>query len=140
MTQITIPQIKSTAFTMLAIFLLAPLFTAWQLQMMGEFHVTTRAGLWDFCVHAATSSFWLSVGWLFVRSPFAGKITELLTAAHSVAPDGTKTDKSAKLIITEPSPPVLSVTPEPTPVQTVPPQVQAKSIPTKSPQSKPKTK
>jgi hypothetical protein len=104
MANITVPQIKSVALTMLAIFLLAPLFTAWQLQIMGEFHVTTRVGLWDFCIHAATSSFWLAVGWLFVKSPFAPRIVELLTQAHSVDPAGTVTDKSAKLTITNPAP------------------------------------
>lgn len=104
MANITIPQIKSTALTMLAIFLLAPLFTAWQLHEMGEFHVKTWAGLKDFSEHAASSSGWLVLGWLFVKSPFAPKIVELLTQAHSVDPSGTVIDKSAKLTITNPSP------------------------------------
>lgn len=102
MAQITIPQIKSTALTLTAIFFLAPLFTAWQLHEMNELHIETLKGLKDFCVHAATSSGWLCVGWLFVRSPFAKRITELLTEAHSVSPDGTETDKSVKLTVTAP--------------------------------------
>lgn len=104
MTQVTIPQIRSTVLTMLAIFLLAPLFTAWQLQLMGELHITDRMGLWDFCEHAGMSSFWLAIGWLFVKSPFAPRIVELLTSAHSVDASGTETDKSTKLTITAPVP------------------------------------
>jgi len=106
--KMTIPQIKSTALTMLAIFLLAPLFTAWQLHEMGELHITNLQGFKDFCIHAATSSGWLALGWLFLKSPFASKITELLTSAHSVAPDGTETDKTTKLKITEPVLPDLA--------------------------------
>ncbi len=103
MANITIPQIRSTALTMLMIFLLAPIFTAWQLHLMHELHVTTWAGFWDFCEHAADSSAWLAVGWLFVKSPFAPRIMELLTSAHSVDPSGAETDKSTKLTITGPS-------------------------------------
>ena len=135
MPQITVPQIRSTAYTMLAIFLLAPLFTAWQLQMMDEFHVTTWTGFMDYLKHASLSSFWMAIGWLFLRSPFAGKITEIMSAAHSIAPDGTQTNKSTKLTITEPVPV------EPIPAQTAPVQdkpVQAKPPQATPPQSKPR--
>lgn len=135
MPQITLPQIRSTIYTMLAIFLIAPLFTAWQLHEMGEFHVTTRQGLIDFLEHAAASSGWLCLGWLFLASPFAGKITELLARAHYVAPDGTETNKSAKLTISGPSPDSTHPQP-PSPIDET--MVQAAKSIVNSPEVKPK--
>lgn len=147
MPNITVPQIRSTVFTMLAIFLLAPLFTAWQLQLMGELHITDMPGFWDFCKHASMSSFWLATGWLFLKSPFASQITQLLSQAHSVAPDGTETSKSTSLTITSPAAdpiPIPIPIPVPVPVDAVPdkpvetaPAVQPKPKP---PQGKSKPK
>lgn len=93
----TIPQVKSTALSVLAILIGAPLLTCLQLYWSHELHGWSDVP--DALNHSSFSAFWLAIGWLFFKSPFASKFTELLQT--KTYPSGATEQTSVK--ITEPA-------------------------------------
>jgi len=96
-----IPQIKSTA-TMVALILVGvPMATCVHLYFTGE--LKGWAGLPDALNHATFTALMTACGWILFRSPFAGKITELLQT--STTPAGATTTTSLKVSEPAPEPP-----------------------------------
>lgn len=97
-----VPQIRNTLLCVLTIMIGGPLMGAYFAWQTGELHSFAQLG--SALQHGAFGGFMMALGWIFFRSPFAGKITELLSAAKTVEPDGTVTEQAAKLTISEPEP------------------------------------
>lgn len=57
----------------------------------------------DVLNHASLSAFSTTIGWLFIRSPWAAKITEIMGPQTTPGPDGP-TILAAKMTISEPPP------------------------------------
>ncbi len=93
-----IPQIKNTAVCALVIFVGAPLLTAYFQYELGELHTWSQFG--DTLTHASLSSFMMAIGWIFLKSPMSGKITELFQ--QTTFASGATQATSVK--ITEPEP------------------------------------
>lgn len=95
-------QIKNTAVIFLVILVGIPLATCLHLWMSGEFQactLTACVGLLDALNHSVFTSAMTAFGWLFMRSPLSGKITEILQT--STSPSGVK--KETAVTITEPA-------------------------------------
>jgi Na+/phosphate symporter len=96
-----IPQIRTTLTTVLIILIGVPLFTVFQLWGLGELHTFQAA--WTFISHSFFNVCMVAVGWIFMRSPFASKLTEIVQSATSKSADGTvlkQVDTTVK--VTEP--------------------------------------
>ena len=90
-----IPQIRSTALSLLVILVGVPLATAYLQFLGGTLHNWTQLGhaVWpDGLFH----SFWVAVGWLFLKSPFASRISELVFTKEQSATVGGVTSSQSK--------------------------------------------
>ena len=93
-----IPQIRSVVINLLIILIGGPLagaYFAWQTGEVPDWH-----HLWAILQHGGLASSMMAIGWLLMRSPYAGKITELLST--TTAPSGAVQTTAVK--ITEPAP------------------------------------
>ncbi len=93
------PQIKSTVVNLLIILIGGPLLGAYFAYQTGELH--DWAQLPNALSHGGFASFMLAIGWLCMRSPWSGRIMELLTT--KTTPGGAKETTAVK--ITEPNTP-----------------------------------
>lgn len=93
-----IPQIKSTLLNMLIILIGGPLLGAYFAWQSGELHGWSQFP--DALTHGSFASAMLAIGWLLMKSPFSGRIMELLTTKET--PDGAVATTTLK--ITEPEP------------------------------------
>lgn len=84
------PQIKSTLLCVLAILIGAPLVGAYFAWQVGE--LTSWTQFPQIIEHGTLSSVMMAIGWIFLRSPWASKFTELLNI---------KTDPSGKQEMTK---------------------------------------
>lgn len=98
-----IPQIRSAAVNILIIMIGGPLAGAYFAWQTGE--LTSWTQFWPAIEHGGLASTMMAIGWLLMRSPFAGKITELLQQAKTTAPSGAVTEKTTKVVLTEPPEP-----------------------------------
>lgn len=94
-----VPQIKSTVLSVLVILIGAPLAGAYFSWQTGELHNFHELG--NALTHGFFGAFMLSIGWVFFRSPFSGRITEVLMEARNQQGEQTKTTVK----ITEPETP-----------------------------------
>ena len=97
-----IPQIKSTLLSIVTIMVGGPLMGAYFAWQTGELHNFNQLAV--SLQHGAFGGVMMAIGWIFLRSPFAGRITELLATAKSTQPDGTVKEEAAKMTISEPEP------------------------------------
>ena len=74
-------------------------FTMFHLWLSGEFK--GWADIADVANHASFTATMMTVGWIFLRSPWAGKITEMI-GTQSVPGPGGPTVSTAKVTISEP--------------------------------------
>ena len=93
-----IPQIKSAAVSVAMILLGVPMATILHLYLSGELHYWSQIP--DVLNHASFTAVMAAIAWIFLRSPFAGKFTEILQT--TTTPSGKVTETSVK--ITEPNP------------------------------------
>lgn len=99
-----IPQIRSVAINLLVILVGVPIATAYLQFIAGTLHNWTQFAhsIWpDGVFH----SFWVAIGWLFLKSPFASKLTELVFTKEQTATIGGVTNSSGStqtIKITEP--------------------------------------
>jgi hypothetical protein len=98
-----IPQIKSTLAILLVIIIGTPLVTCLQLYSVGELQGGFQ-GFANAFVHGLFNATMLAIGWLLFRSPFAGKITEILQASKTITPSGAVTEQSTKVTVQDPTP------------------------------------
>lgn len=98
-----IPQLKNTAATVAIIFVGIPLLNCYLMYGNGDLQS------WDMLPHALAHSsfaaFWACVGWLLFRSPWAGKLTELLMTQKTTKGDEIK-ERTIKLTADDIAPPV----------------------------------
>ena len=107
-----IPQIKNTVTCILVILIGSPLAGAYFAWQTGELH--TWSDLWVSLSHGAFAAVMLSIGWLLFKSPFSGRVSELLMTTKTT-PQGT--ERTTSLKIAEPMPDVPVATPTATPQQ-----------------------
>jgi hypothetical protein len=91
-----IPQIKNTVLCLLVILLGAPLAGAYFAWQTGEIH--SFADLWTALQHGLFSAVMMAIGWILLKSPWAGRVTELVLSQKSAK--GAET--TATLKVTEP--------------------------------------
>lgn len=91
-----IPQIKNSIATVAVILVGVPAATCLHLWLTGELH--GWAELPDALNHSSFTALMASVFWLFFKSPFAGKITEILSSTTS----SSGAQKISSVKITEP--------------------------------------
>lgn len=101
--KLRIPQLRNPWLIIPAILVVSVLtsyYTAYnsgQLQHWSQFQMV----LPDFLLHAVMQM----AGWILLRSPWAGKITEILASSSAPGPDGPTTT-TAKVTISEPVAPM----------------------------------
>jgi hypothetical protein len=91
-----IPQIRNTVACLLAILIGAPLlgaYFAWQTGEIHDFHDLGHA-----LTHGLFGAVMMAIGWIFFRSPFGGRITELILSAKTAQGE----EKTTSLKISEP--------------------------------------
>lgn len=92
-----VPQIKNSVVAVLVILIGIPLAECLHLYLTGE--LKGWAGIPDALNHASFTGFMAAIFWIFFKSPFAGRITELLQT--TTTPSGIQQQTSVK--ITEPT-------------------------------------
>lgn len=98
-----IPQIRSTLTMVLTILIGVPVFTVFQLWTLGEIspmHPWQDAS--RIVAHSFFGTVMLAVGWIFFKSPFASKLTEIVQASTATSSKGVVTQTETKVSITEP--------------------------------------
>src|SRR5271166_4599720 len=98
-----IPQIRNTLINLLLILIGGPLAGAYFAWQTGE--IPDWRHLWAILQHGALASAMMAIGWLLMRSPYAGKFTELLSTTTTA--QGATSTTSVK--ISEPAPPAAPV-------------------------------
>ena len=91
-----IPQIKNTILCLVVILVGAPLsgaFFAWQ---TGELH--SFQDLWIALQHGLFSAVMMAIGWILLKSPWAGRVTELVLSQKSAK----GAESTTTLKVTEP--------------------------------------
>jgi hypothetical protein len=91
-----LPQVKSVLLNLLIIIAGGPFLGAYFAWQTGE--LTSLQQLPGALQHGIFASIMMAIGWLLMRSPWAGKVTELLQVKTS--PSGVVQETSIK--ITEP--------------------------------------
>jgi hypothetical protein len=97
-----VPQVKSSLVIVAVILVGTPLATLYTLNLTGEVH--GFPGAWVIIQHSMFPAFMSAVGWILFRSPFAGKITEILQQSTKTDAAGAVTQKETSIKITEPAP------------------------------------
>lgn len=95
-----IPQVKNAAITVLVILVGLPLFTVFQLNSVGEVH--GFSGAWEIIQHTFFNTCMFALGWIFFKSPFAGKFTEILTQTSTKLPSGVTKEQMTSITVQEP--------------------------------------
>ncbi len=103
-----IPQIKITLLNLLIILIGGPLAGAYFAYQAGELH--DWAQLPGALLHGGFASFMLAIGWLLMRSPYSGRIMELLSTRTT--PQGAKEETKLSIQEPVPDPPKTVVTSE----------------------------
>ncbi len=93
-----IPQIKNTILCLVVILAGAPLAGAYFAWQTGEIH--SFQDLWTALQHGMFSAVMMAIGWVLLKSPWAGRVTELVLSQKSAK--GAET--TATLKVTEPPP------------------------------------
>ena len=99
--RMVIPQLKSTAVMVALILVGVPMATCFHMYLSGELHGWEQ--LPDALNHASFTALMAACGWILFRSPFAGKITELLNT--TTTPQGGTSTTSIKVSEPAPEPP-----------------------------------
>lgn len=89
-------QIRNTLYIFVAIGVSSVLLSAFHLYLSGELH--GWHDMPDFLNHASFAAFMEALGWLFLRSPLSGKLTQILQQTQK--PSGAT--ETTKVTITEP--------------------------------------
>lgn len=97
-----IPQIRNTLVNVLIILIGGPLAGAYFAWQTGE--LTRWNQFWPAVEHGGLASTMMAIGWLLMRSPYAGRITELLQQRKTTDPSGTVKDETVKVVVREPEP------------------------------------
>ena len=97
-----VPQIKNTVVTLVVSLVGVPLFTVFQLNSVGEIH--GFSGAWQIIQHTFFNTCMIAVGWIFFKSPFAGKLTEILQETNTSIPGGGVKQQTTSIKIQDPDP------------------------------------
>ncbi len=106
-----IPQVKNSLVSIAVIFLGIPVMNCYIMYGNGDLQTWTQ--LPHALAHSSFAAFWACVGWILFKSPFSGKLTELLVTQTASKGD-LSTTKITKLTLSEPE--------APKPVETKPPE------------------
>lgn len=95
-----IPQIRSTITTVVVILVGVPVFTIFQLNALGE--INGWAAAWTIVQHTFFNTCMIAVGWIFFKSPFAGKLTEIVQSVTATSPTGAMKQTTTSVTVSEP--------------------------------------
>ena len=98
-----IHQIRSTLTGVLTILIGVPLFTVFQMNSLGEISALHPwADAWTIITHTFFNVCMIAVGWIFFKSPFAGKLTEIVQSVTATSPSGAVKQTDTKVTVQEP--------------------------------------
>jgi|SRR5665213_3071566 len=99
---VTIPQVKSPLIGALVLLIGLPLLKFGTAAYFGSLHHWSDISLADIS-DATFHSFGAAVFWIFFKSPWASKITEITGISSATAADGTNVTQTQTLKIEQPS-------------------------------------